>query len=101
MKKLELDQIIQLVKEAGFHVFSVTCNSAPVNRTLSIEYGITDSKTSHPSRPGNKIFWLFDTVHMEKLMRNHLIYKGFTLKNGKRIGPPQFKKFAQRKDSKC
>ena len=60
--KEDMFEIIQKIEDAGFHVVSVTCDSAPVNRTFAANLGVTIETPffKHPFRKDDKIFWFFD-----------------------------------------
>ena len=60
-----LNYIIGKVEEAGFHVVGVICDMESSNRGLATKLGITIDNTffEHPCRPGQQIFWFFDSVH--------------------------------------
>ena len=90
----ELRKIIQCVEDAGFHVVSVTSDMGSSNQGLARDLGITVNNTCfpNPARPDNVIYWFFDIVHLVKLIRNHLLSKGFRLPSGTLINKHQLKK---------
>lgn len=75
-----LNDIIVKVQNLGYHVIGITADSAPDNRNLANQLGVTDDSpyfpNPSPQHKGEVIYFLFDAVHLLKLMRNHLIDQG-------------------------
>ena len=80
MTKEKLNEIIVKIQSFGYHVTGFTCDSAPDNRGLSNQLGITDDipkfKNPSPEFENEYIWFMFDPVHLLKLLRNHLLDDG-------------------------
>ena len=96
MDKKILETAILAVEKAGFHVVSVCCDMGTKNSAVKNELGVTIAtpwfKHPSPKRPDARIFWLHDVPHLLKLIRNHLLSKGFVLETGTKIGKPELQR---------
>ena len=78
MKKDVILDVIKKVEKWGYHVKGLTCDNYVDNTKLSKALGVTNEKPyfPHPTRPEENIYFMFDPVHILKLLRNHLIDQG-------------------------
>ena len=84
MEKKELNEIITKLDDISYHVICITMENGGDNVSLASSLGVDPDQPyfQHPTREGVKVFFLFDPVHLHKLMRNHISEKGFFLKSG-------------------
>jgi len=73
--------IVEAVHVAGFHVVANVCDMGGQNMSLWRQLHITPEKSYcwHPCDPTRPIFFFADAPHLMKLIRNHLIDRGFQL----------------------
>ena len=92
MDKTELDDIVKKLEDISYHVVCLTCDNGGDNVGLASSLGVSDETPyfQHPTREGEKIYFFFDQCHLIKLMRNHILEKGFVLQDGSEIGRKQF-----------
>ena len=80
MTKEILFDIINEVQEWGYHVAGVTCDNATDNTKLAKSLGVTENNPRFPNPSekfaGEHIYFMYDPVHLIKLLRNHLIDQG-------------------------
>ena len=76
----KLNEIIIKIQSFGFHVLGMTCDSASDNRGCANKLGVTEDSPKFPNPSpeyeGEFIYWMFDAVHLIKLIRNHFIDQG-------------------------
>ena len=95
MTDKELKEIITKLEDITYHVICLTMDNGGDNIGLAGSLGISEEDQpyfDHPTRPGEKVFVFFDPVHLLKLMRNHILEKGFILESGITVGLKQFEK---------
>ena len=91
--KEEFLALIVNVEELGYHVLVVTCDMGGGNPKLAKELGVTEENPwfENPYRPGKKIFWMFDSPHLIKLIRNNVLNYTFVLNGQLDKGEAQHK----------
>ena len=73
LTRMTLD-VIKIVTEAGYTIVSILSDNNIVNRKMFIQLSHTDHLVPYITNPfnsENKIFMLFDTVHLLKCIRNN------------------------------
>jgi hypothetical protein len=85
MTKDLLQSIIISAEEHGIQVFNIVCDLG--NQGLLKSLGVTPSKPffDNPFCPSRRIFVFPDAPHLLKLLRNHLLDKGYILSDGTEI----------------
>ena len=83
----ELTDLIKKLESAGYQVLAVVSDLDGANRSVPTQLGATLEcpRFPNPARPGHYIYYLFDPVHVIKLIRTHLVRTGFKI-NGYLIG---------------
>ncbi len=87
LTKNELLTIINKLNDIGLTVVSTTCDMGPSNRGLAKSLGVSKDQPYFlpPEHQDKPVFFLYDTPHLLKLIRLHLLDKGFILKSGTTI----------------
>lgn len=67
--------VIHFVQKLGFKVVSIIRDNNRINQTMFSIFGKNNYSFDNPSYPGDKIFMLYDTVHLIKNVRNNWINK--------------------------
>ena len=80
LTKPTLLEIIEQVQDWGYHVAGIVCDNYIDNQKLAQSLGATEDNPRFPNPSerfaGEFIYFLFDPVHLLKLMRNHFIDQG-------------------------
>ena len=75
-----LTEILDKIQGMGYHVSGITCDNYSDNRTLAKQLGVTEElprfQNPSPGKENDFIYFLYDPVHLMKLMRNHLLDQG-------------------------
>ena len=102
MEEKELKEIITKLEDISYHVICITMDNGGDNVSLasSLEVEPDQPFFQHPTREGEKVFFFFDPVHLLKLMRNHILEKGFILESSEIIGKEQFEELME-KQGRC
>lgn len=89
-----LINIIKAVEEAGYLVYSVTCDLGAENRSLWKVLHITEENTSfkNPFDNSREVYVFADAPHMLKLIRNHLLDDGLLMEDGTVVSKCTFEK---------
>lgn len=95
----ELNSIICRIENCGYHVISITTDMFSANVSLAKQMGVSEEQPwfKNPIRPDSKIYWIFDQVHLLKLIRTHLVNSGFKLASGTLINRAMFQKLLKAK----
>lgn len=66
-------QVLKLLHECGYFVFCVVSDNNRINRNMftSMSGGVLKPSIDHPFDEGKKLFFLFDTSHLIKSIRNN------------------------------
>ena len=101
LNKDNMEMGIKAVESAGFHVIAICSDMGTKNKAVKDELGVTVEEPwfKHPcteTRPNSYIYYLHDVPHLLKLLRNHLLSKGFVLKNGTTFGKKELEKLFEK-----
>jgi hypothetical protein len=84
MSKTVLFEILSQADDYGLQIVAMVSDMGPKNVQLWNSLGVSFEKPwfEHPIKKDKQIFVFADIPHVIKLMRNHLLDKGFILKSG-------------------
>ncbi len=106
MTKAVLFSIIKRLETIGIQMWGITCDEGPSNMgLLGCLHVSTDSVSFENPSDSSQQVWVFpDAPHLLKLMRNHILASGITIKPGVQISQEDFEAVRQadnRENSKC
>ncbi len=89
MSPEELKDLVKKVEDMGFHVIGIVSDMDGANRSVPEKLGasLTTPRFPNPARPGQYVYYMYDQVHILKLIRTHLVRTGFWI-GGELIGGP-------------
>ena len=93
MTQGELYTVIGNLKEAGYTVIALTSDMGGGNTGFASKLGVSDYEPYFEGLDainGEKIHYLYDAVHVMKLIRNNLLDHGFHLSNGTFVDKSMF-----------
>lgn len=86
--------IISKLEGAGLVPIAMVCDMGTKNFTAHKTWEISTIKPSFKSRAGHEVFVFYDTPHLLKLLRNHLIDSGY-IHDGRKITIEPIKRILQ------
>ena len=93
MTQSELYTVVGNLKEAGYTVIALTSDMGGGNTGFASKLGVSDYEPYFEGLDvlnGEKIHYLYDAVHVMKLIRNNLLDHGFHLSNGTFVDKSMF-----------